>query len=84
VSAGLQLGLGLLMGVLGIRLMLQQPWIGFGALVASAGLSRFPRLPAAPIILVAAAFVGWAGSGANLDAPAFAPSLPQGHHPDVE
>jgi predicted benzoate:H+ symporter BenE len=30
VSAGLQLGLGLLMGVLGVKLMLQTPWIGFG------------------------------------------------------
>src|SRR3954452_18726628 len=30
VSAGLQLGLGLLMGVLGIKLLLQTPVIGFG------------------------------------------------------
>jgi predicted benzoate:H+ symporter BenE len=31
VSGGLQLGLGLLMGVLGLKLMLQTPWIGFPA-----------------------------------------------------
>src|SRR5205085_7393851 len=34
VSAGLQLGLGLLMGVLGVKLMLETPWIAFPALVA--------------------------------------------------
>ena len=31
VSAGLQLGLGILMGVLGIGLVLKTPWLGFGA-----------------------------------------------------
>ena len=77
VSAGLQLGLGLLMGVLGVRLMLQQPWIGFGAIVALIGLDRFPRYPAAPIVLAAAAIVGWADHGANLAAVTFAPSLPR-------
>jgi len=58
VSAGLQLGLGLLMGILGIRLMLQTPWIGFGALVLLLLLTRIPRCPAAPITLVAAAILG--------------------------
>jgi hypothetical protein len=51
VSAGLQLGLGLLMGVLGIKLMLQTPWTGFGALALLLLLSRIPRCPAAPITL---------------------------------
>jgi len=32
VSAGLQLGLGLLMGILGIKLILETPWIGFASL----------------------------------------------------
>src|SRR6516162_7260655 len=32
VSAGLQLGLGLLMAVLGLKLILGAPWIGFGSL----------------------------------------------------
>ena len=58
VSAGLQLGLGLLMGILGIRLMLQTPWIGFGALVLLLLLTRIPRCPATPITLVAAAILG--------------------------
>src|SRR3954465_5557947 len=30
VSAGLQLGLGLLMAVLGLKLILETPWLGFG------------------------------------------------------
>jgi MFS superfamily sulfate permease-like transporter len=63
VSAGLQLGLGLLMGVLGIKLMLQTPWIGLGALSALFLLSRIPRCPAAPIVLAASAVAGWATSG---------------------
>src|SRR6201987_3323374 len=32
VSAGLQLGLGLLMAGLGLKLILENPWLGFGAL----------------------------------------------------
>jgi MFS superfamily sulfate permease-like transporter len=59
VSAGLQLGLGLLMGVLGLKLMLETPWIGFPALAALFLLGRVPRVPAAPIVLVAASVVGW-------------------------
>src|ERR1700732_2630633 len=46
VSAGLQLGLGLLMGVLGLKLMLQTPWIAFPALAALILLTRIPRCPA--------------------------------------
>jgi MFS superfamily sulfate permease-like transporter len=42
VSAGLQLGLGLLMGVLGLKLILQTPWIGFGSLAALVMLTRIP------------------------------------------
>jgi hypothetical protein len=48
VSAGLQLGLGLLMGFLGVKLMLETLWIGFPALVLLFLLSRIPRCPAAP------------------------------------
>jgi MFS superfamily sulfate permease-like transporter len=59
VSAGLQLGLGLLMGVLGLKLMLEMPWIGFPALGALIVLTRVPRCPAAPLVLAAAALVGW-------------------------
>ena len=48
VSTGLQLGLGLLMGVLGIRLILETPRIGFGSLVLLVLLMRVPYCPAAP------------------------------------
>ena len=78
VSAGLQLGLGLLMGVLGIKLMLETPWLGFGSLAAFLLLTRIPRCPAAPIVLVAAAIVGWATSNATMpNQIGFTPSLPQ-------
>jgi len=32
VNAGLQLGLGVLIGVLGLKLILETPWLGFGSL----------------------------------------------------
>jgi MFS superfamily sulfate permease-like transporter len=76
VSAGLQLGLGLLMGVLGIKLVLETPWTGFGSLAALLLLTRIPRCPAAPIVLGATAFVGWMTNGAVHDI-GFSPSLPQ-------
>jgi MFS superfamily sulfate permease-like transporter len=78
VSAGLQLGLGLLMGKLGVTLMLEAPWIGVPALVLLIVLSRVRRCPAAPITLAAAAVAGWASSSAAI-APGvgFASSLPQ-------
>jgi MFS superfamily sulfate permease-like transporter len=78
VSAGLQLGLGLLMGALGIKLILQTPWIGFPALTALVLLTRIPRCPAAPIVLAASAVVGWVGDGAPMPHQiGFAPSIPQ-------
>jgi MFS superfamily sulfate permease-like transporter len=78
VSAGLQLGLGLLMGVLGVKLILQTPWIGFPALAALLLLARIPRCPAAPIVLIAAAVVGWvSNSAATPTEISFSASLPQ-------
>jgi MFS superfamily sulfate permease-like transporter len=77
VSAGLQLGLGLLMGVLGIKLVLETPWTGFGSLAALLLLTRIPRCPAAPIVLGAAAVVGWMANGLAVHEIAFSPSLPQ-------
>ena len=75
VSAGLQLGLGLLMGILGIRLMLQTPWTGFGSLVLLLLLTRIPRCPAAPLTLAAAGLFGWIGSDTTIPhESAFAPS----------
>jgi|GraSoiStandDraft_48_1057284.scaffolds.fasta_scaffold55148_2 MFS superfamily sulfate permease-like transporter len=76
VSAGLQLGLGLLMGILGIKLMLETRWIGFGSLALFFLLSRIPRCPAAPIVLVAAAVLGWIDSTAMPHQIGFAPSVP--------
>jgi hypothetical protein len=59
VSVGLQLGLGLLMGVLGLGLILETPWLGFGSLALLGLLLRLPRCPAAPIMLAVAVFLGW-------------------------
>ncbi len=78
VSAGLQLGLGLLMGVLGIKLMLETPLIGFGALALLFLLTRIPYCPAAPIVLGAAAVVGWVSNSAPIPHQiGFTPSIPQ-------
>ena len=60
VSAGLQLGLGLLMGVIGLKLILETPWIGFGSLALLFALTRVPRCPAAPLALGVAMLAGWA------------------------
>src|SRR6516164_2777524 len=60
VSAGLQLGLGVLMGVLGLKLILETPWLGFGSLALLFALTRIPQCPAAPIALAAAMIAEWA------------------------
>jgi MFS superfamily sulfate permease-like transporter len=66
------------MGVLGIKLMLETPWIGFGSLALLFLLIRIPYCPAAPIALGAAAAVGWLGNGAAMPHQiAFALSVPQ-------
>ncbi len=59
VSVGLQLGLGLLMAILGAKLILETPWIGGGALILLFLLLRVPRCPVAPIVLAAAICAGW-------------------------
>jgi MFS superfamily sulfate permease-like transporter len=77
VSAGLQLGLGLLMAVLGVKLMLATPWIGFPALGLLFALGRIPRCPAAPIVLIASGFAGWImGFGAAAPAASAAAGIP--------
>jgi MFS superfamily sulfate permease-like transporter len=58
VAVGLQLGLGLLMARLGIKLILTTPLIGFAALAALVALIRVPRVPAAPLVLATATLVG--------------------------
>jgi MFS superfamily sulfate permease-like transporter len=60
VSAGLQLGLGLSMGLLGLELIWRTPWLGTPALALLAGLMLVPRFPAAPAVLLAAAGAGYA------------------------
>jgi MFS superfamily sulfate permease-like transporter len=78
VSAGLQLGLGLLMGVLGVKLMLQTPLIGVPALAMLVLLTRIPRCPAAPIVLGAAAMIAWFGDSAPMSHQiGFRPDIPQ-------
>jgi predicted benzoate:H+ symporter BenE len=58
VSAGLQLGLGVSMALLGFELIGRSPWLGGLALVLLVGLMRWPRAPAAPVALVAAVAIG--------------------------
>jgi MFS superfamily sulfate permease-like transporter len=78
VSAGLQLGLGLLMGILGVKLMLETPWIGFGSLALLVLLTRIRYCPAAPITLAAAIVLGWLSNSASApDQLAFALGMPQ-------
>ncbi|MFZ1428077.1 MAG: putative sulfate/molybdate transporter [Geminicoccaceae bacterium] len=61
VTAGLQLGLGLLMGWLGLRMVLQTPWIGIPALVLLFGVPHIrPQMPVAPFVLLAATGAGLA------------------------
>lgn len=55
VTAGLQLGLGLTMGWLGLTMVAGAPWIGAPALALLLVAPRFwPRLPTAPLVLLAA------------------------------
>ena len=77
VSAGLQLGLGLLMGVLGVKLMFESPWMGFGSLLLLVLLTRIPRCPAAPIVLGAAIAAGWIGQNSEVHQIAFGATAPQ-------
>lgn len=74
---GLQLGLGLAMAWLGLKLMAAAPLAGGIALVVLLGLPRFSsRIPAAPLALLATAGASW-GSGTAFRAwPGFAPALP--------
>ncbi len=60
VAAGLQLGLGLSMGWLGLELMLRTPWLGVPALALLAALMLVRRFPAAPVMLAAAIAAGYA------------------------
>ena len=77
VSAGLQLGLGLLLAVLGLKLILETPWLGFGSLALLFALTRIPRCPAAPIALGVAIGLGWiTGSVGSTAEAAASPGYP--------
>lgn len=54
VAAGLQLGLGLSLAALGIRLVQNDVWLGIGCCT----LMRFPRVPVALIAVVAGGLTG--------------------------
>jgi MFS superfamily sulfate permease-like transporter len=61
VTTGLQLGLGLLMGRLGLEMVLQAPWIGVPVLALLLGLPRlWPRAPVAALALLASTVAGLA------------------------
>ena len=77
VSAGLQLGLGLLLAVLGLKLILETPWLGFGSLALLFALTRIPRCPAAPIALGVAIGLDWVTDSVGSTAEAAAsPGIP--------
>jgi MFS superfamily sulfate permease-like transporter len=59
VSAGLQLGLGISMALLGLELMWRTPWLGIAALTLLALLMLLPRFPAAPAMLATAIAAGY-------------------------
>lgn len=69
LTAGLQLGLGLSLALLGLRLMAQTPWLGASALAILVALLRFPLAPAAPIAVAVAVAAGWLGGSVTI--PAF-------------
>ena len=58
VSAGLQLGLGISMALLGLELMRQTPWLSALSLAALVGLMLLPRFPAALAMLAGAIAAG--------------------------
>jgi predicted benzoate:H+ symporter BenE len=59
VTAGLQLGLGLSMAVLGLSLMADAAWLGAMVLLALVLLQTIPGCPAAPLAVGIAVAAGW-------------------------
>jgi predicted benzoate:H+ symporter BenE len=58
IAAGLQLGLGLSLGALGIRLMGAQLWLGVVISAVMLALMRYERMPVALIAVIAGITVG--------------------------
>jgi hypothetical protein len=54
------------MGVLGLKLILETPWLGFGSLALLFALTRIPRCPDAPLVLAAAIVAGWLSSNTTI------------------
>ena len=75
IAAGLQLGLGLSLAALGIRLIESQLWLGVAMSALMLGLMRYPRSPAALV----AVFVG-VGAGQILGIAPPLPALDFGLH----
>lgn len=59
VAAGLQLGLGISMGLLGLELIWRTPWLGVSALALLLGMMRLRRFPAALAMLAVAVVTGY-------------------------
>jgi MFS superfamily sulfate permease-like transporter len=60
VTAGLQIGLGVTLALLGFELMMEVPWLGFGMLALVSLLMLVPRCPATLIALALAVGAGQA------------------------
>lgn len=78
VTAGLQLGLGLMLGWLGLMMVFQAPWIGIPALILLFGVPRlWPWVPIAPLVVLAATGAGLASGVTQAPPmPGFALHLP--------
>ena len=74
VMHGIQLGVGLYLIWCGVRLGMQQPWLGAGALVVLLMLQRTPFKPLAALaVVVVAAF--WGATRPDAQLPAFSLGL---------
>jgi hypothetical protein len=64
------------MGLLGLKLILQTPWIGFVALAFLFVLERVSLFPSAPTVLIGATVLGWLGAGLPTKSITFGLGLP--------
>lgn len=82
VMSGIQLGVGLYLVWAGVKLMMQQPWLGIAALVVLLGLQQTRLKPLAALVVIAAAAVwGIALAPGSLPAVDVALYLPVFHLP---
>lgn len=70
VTTGLQLGLGVAMAFIGLKLVLGDPWLGFAALAGFIAASRVTTVPLLPLALVIALIA--AAAFGRIDATALA------------